>query len=317
METLALTRYALVVFAAALLGGCGGALGPGDGSSPISQAARSEPHGNALLYTSSTYSCDVYVFTYPSGKHVQTLNACGLGFGPAFGLCTDTRGDVFMAMGEGFSIFEFAHGGTKPIAQLENFSLLPIGCSVDTQTGDLGVASAEGNVAVFKNASGTPQIYTLANVSEFFFCTFDGRGNLFAAGEHNDRSFALVELPKGGSSLREITVPGNLGIGFAIQWDGRHVAIGATQGSNEFAVDRIRISGSVAKLVGTTTLGAVSNTSVPFQFWIRNDTVIQPETGNTEIGFWNYPGGGDQTKGIEIAGSSLVGVTVSAAPHQR
>jgi hypothetical protein len=310
-----------------LLAGCGGALGPSERPGLVPQAARSESHGLSwidprargkdLLYASSIYNCDVYVFTYPRGTLVQTLDACGFGFGPAFGLCTDKNGDVFMAMGEGFSIFKFAHGGTKPIAQLDDDSLLPVGCSVDQKTGDLGVASATSNVAVFKNASGTPQIYSLANVSEFFFCTFDDRGNLFADGEHNDHSFALAELPKGGSALREITVSGNLGSGFALQWDGRHVAIGGTQGSNEFTLDRIRLSGSRAKVVGTTTLDAVSNTSVPFQFWIRNDAVIQPENGNAEIGFWNYPGGGSQTKGIQLGGSSLVGVTVSAAPRRR
>ncbi|MBV8531513.1 MAG: hypothetical protein JO104_09365, partial [Candidatus Eremiobacteraeota bacterium] len=81
---------------------------------------------------------------------MQTLNACGFGFGPAFGLCTDKGGDVFMTMGEGFSIFEIAHGGTEPIAQYEDQSLLPVGCSVDPKTGALGVASVTGNVAIFK-----------------------------------------------------------------------------------------------------------------------------------------------------------------------
>jgi hypothetical protein len=306
-----------------LLAGCGGALAPSAGSSLVPQAARSGPRGFSwidptargrdLLYASSIYNCNVYVFTYPRGRLVQTINACGLGFGPAFGLCTDKSGDVFMAMGEGFSIFKFAHGGTAPIAQLENDSLLPVGCSVDQKTGDLGVASATGNVAIFKNASGTPQIYSLGDVSEFFFCTFDDRGNLFADGKHNDHSFALAELPKGGSVLHEITVSGNFGSGFALQWDGRHVAIGGTQGPNKFTLDRVRLSGSVAKVVGTTTLDAAANTSVPFQFWIRNGTVIQPENRNAEIGFWDYPGGGVQTKGLHIVGSSLVGVTVSAA----
>lgn len=312
---------------ALLLYGCGSAQGPSDRSSLVPQAARSGRSGFSaidpserrkdLLYSSSIYSCDVYVFTYPRGKLVQTLDACGLGFGPAFGLCTAKNGDVFMAMGEGFSIFKFAHGGTAPIAQLEDAALLPVGCSVDERSGDLGVASAEGNVAIFKNASGTPQIYSLTNVAEFFFCTFDNRGNLFADGEHNDHSFALAELPKGGRVLHEIAVPGSFGSGFALQWDGRHVAVGATQGSNVFTLKRIRLSGSAAKVVGTTTLDAVSNSSVPFQFWIRSGTVIQPENGNAEIGLWSYPGGGKQTEGIQLSGSTLVGVTVSAAPRRR
>ncbi|MGA7354265.1 MAG: hypothetical protein WBW76_02410 [Candidatus Cybelea sp.] len=311
-----------------LLAGCGGSLGAGEQPSVLApQGAQGSLHGNSLtdaaargkdlLYASSTYNCNVYVFTYPRGKLVQTINSCAFGFGPAFGLCTDSSGDVFMAMGEGFSIFEFAHGGTKPIAQLEDDSLLPVGCSVDAKTGDLGVASVTGNVAIFKNASGTPEIYSLPNISEFFFCTFDDRGNLFADGEHNDRTFALAELPKGGSALHEIMVSGNVGAGFALQWDGHHIAVGETQASNEFVLDRVRISGSVAKIVGTTALTAAPNTFMPFQFWIQGGTIVQSENGNAEIGFWNYPRGGAQTNGIQIAGSTLVGVTVSLAGRRR
>jgi hypothetical protein len=294
---------------AMLLAGCGAALAPNAGlrgSSEIDATAR----GSKLLYTASD-ACSVYVFAYPRGKLVQTLDACAFGFGPAFGLCSDKRGNVYMAMGEGFSVLEIAHGGTEPIAQYQDDSLLPTGCSIDPATGDLGVASATGNVAVFKNATSTPQIYSLADIADFFFCTFDDRGNLFADGEHSDRSFALAELPKGGSALREITVSGKVQPGFGIQWDGRRVAIGATQEPNEFTLDRIRIAGSVAKVIGTTTLDGAANTSVPFQFLILNGTIVQPEDGNTSVGVWNYPAGGEQSKVIRTGGSNLVGVTVS------
>jgi hypothetical protein len=287
---------------------------PSVGLSGASQAVRPELRGS-LLYSSGDYTCGVSVFTYPRGKLVQTLNVCDLGFGPAFGLCTDKRGDVFMAMGEGSTVFEFAHGGTKPIAQLQAGSLLPVGCSVDPETGDLGVGSVGGDVAVFKNATGTPQTYSLSDVPEFFFCTYDDRDNLFAGGEHNDNSFALAELPKGGSALREITVPGGFSPEFALQWDGHHVALGKAQGSSAFTVARIRVTGSVAKVVAKTSLDAAPNTLTPFQFWIRGGTIIQPEMQNSEIGFWNYPAGGRQTKGLKIGATSLVGITVSAAPR--
>ncbi|HLY01126.1 MAG TPA: hypothetical protein VKR56_01370 [Candidatus Cybelea sp.] len=283
------------------------------GTRSIEQTARA----GDLLYASSIGNyCPVYVFTYPRGKLVQTLDACSFGFGPAFGLCTDKDGNVFMAMGEGFSILEFAHGGSEPIAELQDGSTAPTGCSVDPKTGDLGVASETGEVAIFKNASGTPENYSLQGIVGFFFCTFDDRGNLFADGEHEDGSFALAELPKGAAALREITVPRTFGLAFALQWDGRHIVIGGTQSSKEFTLDRIHLSGSSAKVVGTTTIDAASNASEPFQFWISNGTVIQPENGNAEIGFWNYPKGGNQTKGIKI-GYSLVGITVSASRYRR
>jgi len=315
---------ASVCVAAALLSGCVGALTPSDGAGNAFQSARSRrlavapldagTRAKDLLYVSNRYDCAVYVFTYPRGKLVQTLNVCDLGFGPAFGLCSDKGGDVFMTMGAGFSVFKFAHGGSQPVAQLESDSLLPVGCSVDPKSGDLGIASATGNVAVYRNGSGTPAIYSLPGISQYFFCTFDGRGNLFADGELSRDGFALVELLKGGSELHELTVSGNRSPGFALQWDGRHLALGGTQGSNAFTIDRIKFAGSVGRVIGTTTLEMSPNTSVPFQFWIQDHTIVQPENGNADVGFWQYPKGGGQTRSIRIGGSSLDGVTVSTAP---
>lgn len=272
--------------------------------------------GKTLLYASSIDQCVVYVFTYPHGKLVQSFDACAFGLGPGYGLCTDRHGDVFMAMGQGFSILEFAHGGTQPIAQLDNGSHQPFGCSVDPKSGDLAVAGGKGNVTVFAKASGTPQVYSLSGIYAFYYCTFDDRGNLFAAGQHYGGTFALAELPKGGSALREITLSGYAAAGFTIQWDGRNVAVGVTQGSDEFVIDRIRVRGSKAKIVGSTTLHAAPNTLVPFQFWIDGGTVIRPENANSEVGFWNYPAGGERTKEIQPGGESIIGVTVSASPRR-
>lgn len=321
-----LVRHALVLSGVGvLLAGCSAVQGS-TGSGSLVPVARYERHGvlpvesavgKTLLYASRA-DCNVYAFAYPRGVLVQTIDACAFGFGPAFGLCTDKAGNVFMSMGEGSSIFEFAHGGTQPIAQFENGSILPVGCAVDPKSGSLAVASVTGNVAVFAAGSSTPKLYSLGDVAEFYFCTFDDRGNLFADGEHNDRdsTFALAELPKGGSTLREITVDGNLAAGYAIQWDGRHLAVGGAPESGGIGIDRIRVSGSAAKVIGTTALDMGPDTFFPVQFWIRGKTLVQPETSNSEIGFWSYPAGGKQTKEIPIGGSSLVGVTVSAVPRR-
>ena len=302
------------------LSGCGGGLSPSGVPGSIPGATRFEPlrspiapkaRGESLLYASSVNNCDVYVFTYPRGRIVQTINVCDLGFGPAFGLCTDKAGNIFMDMGAGFSVFEFAHGGTQPIAQLESGTLLPVGCSIDRKTGDLGVASVTGSLAVYKNASGDPAIYSLSDIEAFYFCTYDDHGNLFAAGEHSNSSFALVELPKGAGALREISVNGTITPGYGLQWDGQHLALGAAQTSSQFVVDRIRVSGRRATVIGTTTLDASANSSVPVEFWIQGKTIIQPQAENGQIGFWNYPAGGEQIRDIGLPGSMLSGVTVS------
>jgi hypothetical protein len=220
-----------------------------------------------------------------------------------------------MAMGQGYAILEFAHGSTQPVAQLDNGSQQPLGCSVDPKTGNLAVAGGKGNVSIFTNATGTPHIYSLSGIYAFYYCTFDDRGNLFVAGQRNDNTFALAELPKGGA-LREVTVREYLAPGFAIQWDGRRLAVGVTQGSDTFVIDRIVVHGSKAKVVGTTTLHAPPNTLVPFQFWIDGGRIIRPENANTELGFWNYPDGGEETKEIRPDAESLIGVTISAVARR-
>lgn len=322
-----LPRYALAFSGAViLLSGCGAVTGANkanalppavryrqSGVSTIVPAAL----GRDLLYASRA-DCDVYVFTYPRGQLVQTIDACAFGFGPALGLCTDKAGDVFMSMGEGSAVFEFAHGGTEPVAFFQSEAILPVGCAVDPKTGDLAVASVDGEMAIFAPGSATPQLYFLSDIGKFYFCTYDDRGNLFADGEHNDRygTFALAELRKGGSALREIAVNGNVATGYAIQWEGRHLAVGGAPESSGIGIDRIRVSGSTATVIGTTSLQMGPDTSLPVQFWIRGKTLVQPESDNSEIGFWKYPLGGEQTKEIPVGGTSLVGVTVSVAPRR-
>ena len=293
-----------------VLSGCGGLAV--DGGARSASSIDASLRAKNLIYASSIFHCAVYVFAYPHGKLVTSFNACAFGLGPGYGLCTDRSGNVFMAMGQGFSILEFAHGATQPSAQLDNGSHQPLGCSIDPKSGNLAAAGGKGYVSIFSNATGTPQIYSLPGIYAFYYCTFDGRGNLFVAGQHYDGSVALAELPRGRSTLREIMVSGNVAAGFAIQWDGRRIAIGVTQDPSDFVIGRIRIRGSTAKVVATTTLHGAPNTLVPFQFWIDGGTVIGPENANTELGSWNYPAGGGQIKEIRPDAKSLIGVTLSA-----
>jgi hypothetical protein len=276
-----------------------------------------EAKNEDLLYVSGIETGNVYVFTYPGGKLVGTLDASGLGFGPAFGLCTDAAGDVFMAMAEGFTLFEYAHGGTSPVAQLEDSDQLPLGCSVDRRTGNLAAADVTGNVAVFKNARGTPTLYSDYDVSEFFFCTYDDRGNLFADGEDAQQNFKLTELPKNGGTLRDITLDRSATAGFAIQWDGNDLAVQSAQTSASVTIDRVRVSGTTGKVVGETELNGSPNSSyvLYYQFWIQGRTLVEPDDANSAVGFWKFPRGGDAKKTILNVGSDLSGVTVSLAPH--
>ncbi len=138
-------RAALVSCAtAALLAGCAG--GPFDTAptAPPFDSARSTRSAQDdksvkgdLLYVTDTITNDLYVFSYPKGKLVQTIPYLAE---PA-GECVDASGNVFVANTGGNDILEFAHGGTSAIATLQDPGFFPIGCAIDPGSGNLAVAN--------------------------------------------------------------------------------------------------------------------------------------------------------------------------------
>src|SRR5579863_1388101 len=92
---------------------------------------------SALLYVSDTVTGDVYVFSYPKGKLVQTLT----GFADPAGECVDATGNVFVANTGSSNVLEYAHGGSSPIATLDDSGYFRVGCAVDPVTGNLAVSN--------------------------------------------------------------------------------------------------------------------------------------------------------------------------------
>jgi hypothetical protein len=132
MKSLGFGRYALSgCVATVLLTACGGSQPPigAAGAMPQSRAIATyaDRGGSWMLpkakHTDLLYAADahggVFVFTYPNGKKVETLAYLyTLG-----GICSDTKGNVFVPALVGSSastIYEFAHGGTSPIATLSD-----------------------------------------------------------------------------------------------------------------------------------------------------------------------------------------------------
>jgi hypothetical protein len=312
------TRYALIwLAAAAMLAGCGGILQT-PMNAQISQQARSvapDSARNDVLYV--TGGCGgTCVFSYPRGRLVGNLDLSGVG------LCSDKRGNVFMASATASGdavVYEYAHGGTAPIQTLEVPGMLAEGCSVDRVTGNLAVTYLcrncdYGPVAIFKNAKGTAKSYQVTGVF-LAFCGHDNQGNLFADGA-NGSQFALEELPKGGNSLAPISVNQHITTAGQVQWDGSYLAI---EDLANRAIYQFQIAGSTATKVGTTSLAGAGQASPS---WIRGGTVIVPfGTGSNppnEIGFWKYPAGGAAKKVIKkhLNATYLEGATVSVAPRR-
>lgn len=321
MRTGTLHRYAFGFAAAALLAGCGALVQPQAGTTAM--AARSLSSGSGFVYAGyQPYPGTIYVYSFPGLQPLFTFTLPN-GTYPA-GECADSAGDVFITAATSAEvgyIFEFAPGGSTPIATLSDPGD-PYGCSVDPNTGNLGVANiidynnpyghGWGDFAIYNGASGTPTVYYSKNVTSVTYCGFDNAGNLFADNSGGD----VYELLKGSNSVRAISVRPAIKKPGQVQWDGKHITIvdyDAPNGGRRFGaevVDRLSVSGKNASIVGKTKL--VSTTSRHGgETWIADSTIAAVDgRGDRGIGVWNYPRGGKNIDQANV-GRSLYGLAVS------
>jgi DNA-binding beta-propeller fold protein YncE len=288
---------------AALLCGCTGGGSPAlglPGQAPtVFGAARSWMAPDAkqrdLLYLSDESAHDVYVYSWPGLELKGTLT----GFDAPNGECADKAGDVYVTNEDQSEILEYAHGGTSSIKTLVDTGEYPVGCSVDPTTGNLAVTNIDttkgggpGNVAIYPDASGTPATYIAPAFYYYFFCGYDGHGNLFVDGTNNGSTFEFAELPRGGSAFGRVTLDQTIDFPGGVQWDGRHVAVGDQEQPYiyEFAVN-----GSSGRVVEKTPLDDTDDVS---QFWIAGGRVVTPDFLNNEVQVFKYPAGGSAVKAI-------------------
>src|SRR5579863_7022790 len=242
-----------------------GAIASGSG---LIRQALPQPKGRKLLYVSSDFDQPVSVYTFPGGKLVGTLTGPS---GPR-GLCANRAGDVFVPFiyipG---GVYEYAHGGGAPIAELGLLYDNPNGCSIDPKTGALAVVAGPNHeraaLAVYrynKGKWGLAKGYSIPSMASSDFCGYDDKGNLFVDGATNTGTFALAELPAGGKAFITISVTQSPNAPGQVQWDGKHLAIGDT-GVSPSIIYQFDVSGGVAKKVGSTTL---RDSTMVEQFWI-------------------------------------------------
>jgi hypothetical protein len=274
-----------------------------------------------LLYIGYYEDQTVGVFSYPEGVQVGSIS----GFpGSPDGLCSDVRGNVWVTI-EGGWIYEYAHGGTSPIAKLPDGKLNAWACSVDPTTGNLAVASVAapsgdyGNVAIYKHAAGLPKTYKDPQFGGYFGCGYDPSGNLYITGFSSNSSYADVfaELPKGGHRMETVTLSHTPQGDGDVQWDGQYVAVSSPY---EQMIIRFRISGKLGKETGYTSFNDFSDV---FQFSFPNlkardgkmaGRVIGASEESGEMMYWDYPQGGSPTQTFGGDDGEIVGSVVSLAP---
>ncbi len=292
---------------AALLAACGGSQPPISApvGMPQSRAIAPEAKSKDLLYAADFVDGEVLVFSYPQGKMVGVLT----GVSDPQGECTSqgSNGDWWVVASGDDEVLEYAHGGSTPISTLSESTGEPAGCAVDAKTGDLAVTIfSDGDVLIYRNASGIPNVYATPLV-EAFFDGYDNKGDLFADGFNVSDAFELVELAKGGNSFKPVNLNQSIGFPGSVQWADGYVTV-ADQESSPQTIYQFAISDGSGIKKGATPLDDAAG-----GFWIQGRHVVG--TTSSGIGLWKYPAGGDPVRTIGDGGALLTGLTVSVAPR--
>ncbi|MFZ0573155.1 MAG: hypothetical protein WAM02_00560 [Candidatus Cybelea sp.] len=272
-----------------------------------------EAKSEDLIYVSNVYTITVY--SYPKGKLVGTLD----NFYKPYGECVDTKGNVWITDSSFGRIYEYAHGGTKPIQTLKDPEYVPYGCAVDPTTGDLAVANysdasaRQGDLAVYHKAKGTPKSYIGYEFYYYYDCGYDAKGNLYLDGLNDyGENFEFGELAKGGGEIKDILLPNGVRAPGGIEWDGQYVAVGDNAGE---AIYQYTFSSGKATLEGSTTLTGAGNVG---QFGIVGSTVVTPNQFFSESGsgvlYYPYPAGGAPTQTITKGVFYPFSAVISPAP---
>jgi hypothetical protein len=310
LHTLLLSATAL-----AMLAGCGSAMQPATQPALRPQAANAfmQPRTSSddLVYVSDRWKRVVNVYSFPNGERVGKLT----GFQAPTGECVDRQGNIWIT--DTGKVVEYAHGGSAPIGSLNADA---DGCAINPRNGDLALTSRySGDVTIYKNARGTPSVYSDPAVPGYFYCTYDNAGNLFITADSTDHP--LAELVKGSSTIAEIAYPRATYLGSA-SWDGSYLVLARSGEYNVPVVfDRVSVSGSKATIVSSLQLYGFhhkKHNEPGVQYALFNGTIIGPNHSPSRearfVNFWKYPDGGDPFKQVsEQRAVFLWGTAVS--PH--
>jgi hypothetical protein len=267
-----------------------------------------------LWYVADTFASSIFMYSWRKQTEVGEI---GSGLSEPYTFCVDKAQDVYIADFGLQEILEYQHGGTTPIKTLSTNGDA-ISCAVDPTTGNLAVVnfisnSGDGNVLVYTNATGTPTKYSVTDLLEIWFASYDASGNLFVDGESYS-GVELAELPAGGSSFETITANVSFGFPGGVQWDGKYLDVG-DQTTN--TVYQFTVSGTTATEEGSTPLTGASDA---FQFFVpkfgsgrhnpQGNRITAADFGTGNANKYLYPAGGNPTKTIS-GFSNPEGVIVS------
>lgn len=311
----------LSLLALSLIAACSGSVSPSPPHTPASfDASWMAPDAKAtsqLLYISDLKTFDVYVYSFPSLKLTGKLH----GFEDPQGECSDAAGNVWIADTQARTIVEFAHGGSKPIATLGDPVGYPVGCAVDASNGDLAVTnlfgfSGPGSVIVFRNARGTPSVYSNSQLHSSYYAGYDGAGDLYVSGTTSKGAYLLAELPHDGSSMSVVRLSGGtLYLPGTVAWRGSTLVLGDQRCKNRqgSCFYESSVTDKTAHLTHRISLTGSCDVA---QAWVGSTQIVggndaaycTPRRSTVDV--WAYPAGGNPSSSVPGPGIP-VGAAIS------
>jgi hypothetical protein len=300
-------RYSIALFFAGCMG-----VQPVAGTLPSSPISASTSQG-ALIYATAQHGAEI--FSYPDGKLVGALSIAG----DAYGDCSDTQGDIFItaiaSSGHG-KIFEFAHGGTQPIAELRSGEGWAFACTVDPTTGNLvtndNINTGPSFLELYQDAKGKPTRFSDPAFYNYYGMAYDDAGNLYVDGIDYQNHSAVAELAKGSSKFVNyaLSLQGSGEFAGQMQLHGKLLAI-EVPGGTQASILHVRLEHRTAKIVGTTTLRGAD-----VRFYLLDDGTAIGTVGNDErvahqVALWHYPAGGNPFKTFHRVKEKLSGLALS------
>jgi hypothetical protein len=172
-----------------------------------------------ILFVSDSGTEDVYMYSLPAMKLKGTLT----GFSEPQGMCSDTKGNVYVDNTGTDQVIELSREGTV-LNTYTDPDGYPVGCAVDPATGNLAVADifgfyGAGQVLVFTSPTATPKV--LSNPAQYFyyFIAYGPGSSIWVTGRNSYGTYMVSGC--GASSCSTIPLSGGT-IYFpgSVQWDG-------------------------------------------------------------------------------------------------